>query len=91
LGIHKTIISWADTKYDSPYNTYLYPGLPIGPICCPGLVSIRAALWPEKNSYYYFQSDKYGTIWFASTLREHVRIQSQVQKDWEVVTRIVGE
>ena len=91
LGIHKTIISWEDTKFDSPYNTYMYPGLPIGPICCPGMMSIRAALWPEQNNYYYFQSDKYGKIWFAATLREHVNIQQQVQKDWEVVTRIVGE
>lgn len=91
LGIHKSIISWQDTQYDSPYNTYLYPELPIGPICCPSLMSIEAALWPEANSYYYFQSDKFGKIWFASTLREHVNIQTQVQKDWEVVTRIVGE
>ena len=91
LGIHKTIISWQDTQFDSPYNTYMYPGLPIGPICCPGMMSIRAALWPEKNNYYYFQSDKFGTIWFAATLREHINIQKTVQKDWEVVTRIVGE
>ncbi|MDO4732742.1 MAG: endolytic transglycosylase MltG [Bacillota bacterium] len=91
LGIHKSIISWQDTQFDSPYNTYMYPGLPIGPICCPGLMSVRAALWPEENNYYYFQSDKFGKIWFASTLREHINIQNRVQKDWEVFTRIVGE
>ena len=42
------------TELDSPYNTYLYPGIPAGPICNPGLNSIRAVLHPEDTSYYYF-------------------------------------
>ena len=91
LGIHKTIINYSDTLTDSPYNTYMYPGLPIGPICCPSLVSIDAALWPEENDYYFFQSDKYGKLWFASTYGQHLSYQKDVQKDWEVKVRIVGE
>lgn len=91
MGIHKTIISYADTQTDSPYNTYMYPGLPIGPICCPGTQSIDAALWPEENDYYFFQSDKFGRLWFAATYGEHLRYQKDIQKDWEVKTRIVGE
>ena len=43
----------ADKSIDSPYNTYLYPGLPPGPIANPGLESIKAAMEPESTSYYY--------------------------------------
>ena len=42
---------------DSPYNTYLYQGLPPGPICNPGMKSIEAALNPEQTGYYYFALD----------------------------------
>ena len=45
-----------DTEIDDPYNTYLYGGLPPGPICCPGLASIEAALHPEDTDYWYWYS-----------------------------------
>lgn len=83
LGIKKSIISYADTKYDSPYNTYMYPGLPIGPICCPGLDSLEATLYYTENNYYYFQSDEAGNLYFAETYAEHVAIQEEVQAAWE--------
>lgn len=83
MGIKKTILSLEDTKYDSPYNTYLYPGLPIGPICCPSEMSLQAALYPEENNFYYFQSDKYGNIHFAETFQQHSTIQQEVQSDWQ--------
>ena len=44
----------ADRSIDSPYNTYLYKGLPAGPISNPGMVSIYAAINPEKTGYYYY-------------------------------------
>ena len=44
---------------DSPYNTYKYPGLPVGPICCPGMESIRAAVYPNETDYYYFAAGTY--------------------------------
>lgn len=44
----------ADREIDSPYNTYLYQGLPAGPISNPGMVSIYAAIHPESTSYYYY-------------------------------------
>ena len=44
----------ADRSIDSPYNTYLYPGLTPGPIANPGLESIQAAMSPESTSYYYY-------------------------------------
>ncbi len=42
------------TELDSPYNTYLYPGLPAGPIANPGVASIRAALNPQETKYYFY-------------------------------------
>jgi len=62
-------VSIKDTKIDSPYNTYKYQGLPKGPISNPGLDSITAALYPTKNSYWYYLSD--GKTIFSKTLEEH--------------------
>ena len=58
-------------KIDSPYNTYLYKGLPPGPISSPGLKSIIAALYPAKTSNLYFVSRRDGSHQFSSTLNEH--------------------
>ena len=83
MGVKKSIISLEDTKFDSPYNTYMYPGLPIGPICCPGEDSLNATLYHPDNDYYYFQSDRNGRLHFAKTFEEHAAIQKEVQKGWE--------
>ncbi|HMN29337.1 MAG TPA: endolytic transglycosylase MltG [Caldilineaceae bacterium] len=58
---------------DSPYNTYLYGGLPPGPICNPGLSSIEAVLQPAKHDYLYFVAlpDGSGRHVFATTFEEH--------------------
>jgi len=50
-------ITNADKEYDSPYNTYLYRGLPIGPISNPGLDSIKASVYPKESTYLYYISD----------------------------------
>ncbi len=63
----------ADLQFDSPYNTYRYPGLPPGPIASPGRASIDAALAPADVPYLYFVSRNDGTHAFASTLDEHNR------------------
>lgn len=81
-GIKKDIISLADTKYNSPYNTYKYAGLPYGPICCPSMESIHAVLNPTRSNYYYFQSDSSGRLHFAKTWQEHSKIQKQLQSNW---------
>ncbi len=47
----------ADYKFDSPYNTYLYKGLPETPICNPDIDAIKAASDPEKSDYWYYLSD----------------------------------
>ena len=44
----------ADKSIDSPYNTYLYQGLPAGPISNPGMASLLAAMEPESTNYYYY-------------------------------------
>lgn len=58
---------------DSPYNTYLYPGLPPGPIASPGLSSIDAVLHPDRNNYLYFVAlpDGSGAHVFSETFAEH--------------------
>jgi len=63
--------SQEDIKTDSLYNTYKYPGLPPGPICNPGLDSILAAIYPEKNGYFYFLNTPDGQMIFSKTLAEH--------------------
>lgn len=58
---------------ESPYNTYLYKGLPPGPICNPGEKSLKAVLDAKKTSYLYFVSNNDGSHTFSSTYDEHVQ------------------
>lgn len=60
----------ADKSIDSPYNTYLYKGLPAGPISNPGLESIQAAMNPNSTSYYYYALGDDKVHHFFKTLRE---------------------
>jgi UPF0755 protein len=64
---------------NSPYNTYLYPGLPPGPICSPGASSIAAVLQPAQTSYLFFLARGDGTHVFAETWEEHQRNVQQYQ------------
>ncbi len=66
-------IGYKEIKYNSPYNTYLYKGLPPGPISNPGLESIKAAIYPKKTKYLYFVSKNDGTHYFSKSLKEHNR------------------
>jgi len=61
------------------YNTYAHPGLPPGPICSPGLASLKAALHPEDHDYYYFVAKGDGSHKFSKTLREHNRAVRKYQ------------
>ena len=66
-----TQISITETKTESPYNTYKYLGLPVGPICNPGIESIEAAIYPESNEYWYYLSTPEGENIFSKTLLDH--------------------
>jgi len=68
-----------DVQIDSPYNTYLYPGLPPGPICSPGLASLQAVLEPAETAYLFFFSRFDGSHAFAETYEEHLRNQELYQ------------
>ena len=59
LGKHVDKVYYKDLDVQSPYNTYLHKGLPIGPICIPGIKAIEAALKPAKtNAIYYILNGK---------------------------------
>lgn len=79
LGERKPILSNSDIQIDSPYNTYINEGLPIGPICSPGKASIEAALYPADTDYYFFQSDADGKIYYSETYDEHEQIMNEIQ------------
>lgn len=64
----------------SPYNTYLNPGLPPGPICNPSLASIVGAIEPAQTDYLFFYSKGDGTHVFAKTYEEHLQNQQKYQK-----------
>lgn len=67
-----------DKAIDSPYNTYMYKGLPAGPICNPGMESIRAAIHPEKSNYYYYALGDDNVHHFFKTYAQHQKfIESQ--------------
>lgn len=68
-----------NSNIDSPYNTYLNAGLPIGPILNPGKDAIDAALHPQESDYLYFMADIYGDgkVYYAKTLEEHEANVSQ--------------
>lgn len=69
-----------DLKVDSKYNTYLYAGLPPGPIANAGKASIEAALNPEEHDYIYFVADGTGGHVFSKTLAEHNRAVAKWRK-----------
>ncbi len=61
----------------NPYNTYVHPGLPPGPICNPGAASLEAVLDPGSTDYIYFVSKGDGTHQFSVTLEEHGKAVKQ--------------
>ncbi len=77
-----------DLKIDSPYNTYLYKGLPPGPISNPGIKAIRAAVYPAQTAYLYFVANGDGTHTFSRSFNQHLqakkrfdRVRRQVERE----------
>lgn len=76
-------VMYKDLKVDSPYNTYKYKGLPVGPICSPSLEAIDGVLNPQKNDYLYFQMDTVkndGSNIFSKTYEEHKAASATTEK-----------
>lgn len=83
-GARHAEITPEDLLVDTPYNTYLYKGLPPGAICNPSLNALKAALYPDENCpYYYFVSRPNGYMYYAKTLAEHNANIEKVKKENE--------
>lgn len=71
-------LTYEDTTIDNGYNTYIHPGLPPGPICSPGMDSIKAALYPdEETDYMFFIAKGDGTTKFTKTYAEHLKAMKE--------------
>ena len=79
LDNYGTHLTYADLKMDSPYNSYLYPGIPPTPICSPGHSALRAALNPAETDYLFFVAMNNGRHKFSSSLEEHNRAVHKYQ------------
>jgi len=70
----------ADLRVDTPYNTYLYAGLPPGPICNPGQAALEAAIRPSVDDMLYFVARGDGSSEFSASLDEHNSAVAKYQK-----------
>lgn len=77
-GKKNTNVTISEKEVDSFYNTYKYRGLPQGPIANPGAASIKAAIYPTPNDYWYYLSDPAtGKTIFSKTHLEHIKAKNQ--------------
>lgn len=79
-GKFKDHLYTKDLEFDSPFNTYLYSGLPPGPIANPGRHSLEAALYPADEKFFYFVSKNDGSHHFSRTFREHQNAVNKYQR-----------
>lgn len=78
------VVTTNDLQIDSPYNTYKYEGLPLGPICNPGEAAIEAAVNPEDNDYLYYVVKQRGSgeHVFTSSYDEFLKAKEEYQKSF---------
>jgi peptidoglycan lytic transglycosylase G len=79
-GRRKTRLFEKDYQFASPYNTYLHPGLPPGPVNSPSRRSLEASLYPARVPYLYFVAGPDGRHVFAKTYAEHLRNITRVRR-----------
>ncbi len=95
-GVKRMALTNADLQADSPYNTYVRSGLPVGPICSPSAAAIQAALYPDEQfmaeGYLYFCSKdpNTGELHFSRTLEEHELAVSIYAPLWQAFDREKG-
>ena len=88
LGTNKIKLTNEDISIDSKYNTYLYSGLPAGPICSPSEKAIDAALYPDEEfmdeGYLFFatKDPESGELAFSKTAEEHAAVVAQYEELW---------
>jgi UPF0755 protein len=70
-GEHFSRTLYVHLEIDSPYNTYRYAGIPVGPINNPGEASIKAALQPEDHNYKFFYAKSDGEVIYTETFKQH--------------------
>ena len=80
-GERKTRLYFKDYEFPSPYNTYIHPGLPPGPVNSPGVKSIEAALFPAQVPWLYFVALPDGHHRFSRTLQEHTRAIGDIRRN----------
>ena len=78
LPERKDKLTYEDLQIDSPYNTYLYSGLPVGPIANPGMAAIRAAIYPESTRYYWYILGKDGLHHFFSSYDSFINYKNSL-------------
>jgi len=79
LGEHRDKLYEKDLEVQSPFNTYIVDGLPVGPIASPGRESLKAAMEPAKTNYIYFVSKNDGTHFFTNDYNEFLKVKEQTQ------------
>jgi len=79
LGEYKEKLYEKDLEVQSPYNTYLVDGYPIGPICSPGKSSLMAAVNPQDTNYLYFVANNDGTHFFTDDYSEFLKVKEKTQ------------
>ena len=88
-GLRKMALGQDDLKVQSLYNTYMYSGLPLGPVCNPSPAAITAALYPDETylaeNYLYFcsKNPESGELHFSKTLAEHEAAVAIYAPLWE--------
>ena len=88
-GVRRMVLNEGDLGQQNAYNTYLYKGLPPGPICNPSPAAIRAALYPDEkmvaDKYLYFcaKEPESGELYFSRTLEEHERAVKAYAPLWQ--------
>ena len=88
-GVRRMALTDEDLAQQNLYNTYVYRGLPPGPICNPSPAAIRAALYPnemmvaEKYLYFCAKEPESGELYFSRTLEEHERAVAVYAPLWQ--------
>ena len=83
FGYWKRDLTFDDLRFASPYNTYVQPGLPPGPICSPGLAALEAVADPTESEYLFFVAKGDGSHVFAKTDVEHAANVERYQGERE--------